>query len=97
MSKKIEKKLRQEEERRRAKRLRQLGWEEVDDWTDRCFQWRCATCKRPRMFVDCGMCFRCEGCFSPCNPDTEAGKQAMKDYGKKGKAICDFDIFGRKL
>ena len=97
MSKKTEKRLQQEEERRRAKRLRDLGWEEIKDWQDPCYQWRCAKCKQPKMYVDCGMCMKCEACYSPCQPDTKAGKKAAKDYVEKGRAECNFDIFGREL
>ncbi len=96
LSKKAEKRLQQEQEKRRAARLCQLGWEEVEGWQDRCFQWRCSKCKQPKMYVNCGMCFRCEACYD-CDPDTDAGKQAAKDYLNKGKATCNFDIFGNLL
>lgn len=97
MSKRLIKRLQQEEEAKKASRLKTLGWEEIENWKDPLYRWRCIECKTPKLYIDCGICFRCEGCYHPCKPDTDTGKAALRDYITKGKATCDFDIFGRKL
>lgn len=96
MSKKQQKQLAQIEDKKRASRLRKLGWEEVEGWQHELYRWRCAKCKNMKLHVDCGMCFRCEACYK-CEPDTKAGKKALKNYVEKGQATCDFDIYGIKL
>lgn len=75
------------EQKRRAKRLYELGWEEDDD-----YNWRCAECKLPRMYGDCPFCLRCE-CRGKCEPDDEEGKRLIKEYREKGGV--SFDNTGR--
>ena len=75
------------EQKRRAKRLYELGWEEDDN-----YKWRCAKCKISRMYRDCPICLKCEHCYK-CEPDDEEGKRLLKEYGEKGGV--SFDNTGR--
>ena len=67
MSKRQEKRLRQIQDERMAKALRDLGWEEVEDWSDSMYRWRCKICKAYMFTIDCSDCGRCEGCYE-CKP-----------------------------
>lgn len=96
MSKRANKRLQQEADQQNAARLKKLGWEEVEGWDDIFFRWRCTTCKTPKPYIDCGMCKRCEQCYE-CDPDTKAGKQALKNFTDNKTAIIDFDVFGNAL